>query len=407
MLPGPLTPTLQEGLVRLGGCAPFAEARRVLAFFTGTAVGVSTARRLTERAGAAYVAVQTAEVTQLEREAPVPPTGPPVQLVSVDGAMVPLRQREWAEVKTLAIGTVTRDPDRDGAGTVRTTDLSYFSRLADAEAFTRLARVETERRGTEPAGVVAGVVDGAPWCQSFLATHRPDAVRILDFPHAVEHLNEAAPACFGAGTGAASAWLGQQRHARKHDDPGDVLAALRDLPVAAATDPVAAEVARDATLGYLAARREQIRYAAFAAQGLPIGSGAVESANKRVVEARLKGTGMRWAREQVDPMVALRTAICSERWEEAWPPIARQVRAQARHQVQARRTARRPPSIPVTTMPAIPPPAATPDPALDRPTAAPEATRPQPSGRPKRVVNGRPTDQHPWKQTYQATRPSP
>jgi hypothetical protein len=47
-----------------------------------------------------------------------------------------------------------------------------------------------------------------------------------------------------------------------------------------------------AALGYLEKLREQIAYARFRALGLPIGSGMVESANKNVVEQRLKGAGM-------------------------------------------------------------------------------------------------------------------
>ena len=71
---------------------------------------------------------------------------------------------------------------------------------------------------------------------------------------------------------------------------------------------------------------DQIRYAEFQAQGYPIGSGAVESANKLVVEARLKGSGMHWARAHADPMLELRTVVCSDRWEEVWPQISQRLR---------------------------------------------------------------------------------
>ena len=84
------------------------------------------------------------------------------------------------------------------------------------------------------------------------------------------------------------------------------------------------------SLGYLEKRRDQIRYVEFQAQGYPIGSGAVESANKLVVEARLKGLGMHWARAHVDPMLALRTVVCSDRWEEVWPQISQRLREKAR-----------------------------------------------------------------------------
>jgi len=91
LLPGSLTPHLQECLVRLGVWVPsFEEARELLKAFTGVDVSEPTMRRRTEEAGAAYVAWQTAEVAWLERELPSAPPGPAKALVSVDGAMVPL-----------------------------------------------------------------------------------------------------------------------------------------------------------------------------------------------------------------------------------------------------------------------------------------------------------------------------
>src|SRR5207248_1373378 len=78
----------------------------------------------------------------------------------------------------------------------------------------------------------------------------------------------------------------------------------------------------------------------YRARGFPIGSGAVESANKVVVEARLKGAGMHWERSHVNPMLALRNAVCSHRWEEAWEQIARGLREQATEKGTARRNRR-------------------------------------------------------------------
>jgi hypothetical protein len=46
-----------------------------------------------------------------------------------------------------------------------------------------------------------------------------------------------------------------------------------------------------------------MQYPSFAAAGWPIGSGSVEIANKLVVEARLKGAGMHWARSNVNPLL--------------------------------------------------------------------------------------------------------
>ena len=261
----------------------FAAAAAELGRLKGVPVSPATARRRTEADGAVYAALQDATAAAVLAAPPPPVLGPAVQLVSVDGAHVPLVGGEWREVRTLAIGTV--GPGRQ-PGEVATTDLSYFGRLTDAAAFTRLASGEVHRRGVETAGVVAGVVDGAPWCQDVLDAHRPEAVRILDFPHAAERLTPAAVAVWGAGDRAA-AWAAERRRELGQGDPAAVLAALRALPVAGAADPAAAESVQAAVLGYLEPRLPQLRYAAFRAQGLPIGGGAVERANKVVVEARL------------------------------------------------------------------------------------------------------------------------
>jgi hypothetical protein len=60
-------------------------------------------------------------------------------------------------------------------------------------------------------------------------------------------------------------------------------------------------------------------------------SGALMVISSRVMT---KGAGMHWAREHVNPMVALRNVVCSERWQEVWPNVQMWGRAEAR---QARR----------------------------------------------------------------------
>jgi hypothetical protein len=74
-----------ESAVRLGSYMPFEPAAAMLAHFTKVEVGKDTVRRMTERAGAAYVAVQDGELARLERELPASPAGPAVQQLSVDG----------------------------------------------------------------------------------------------------------------------------------------------------------------------------------------------------------------------------------------------------------------------------------------------------------------------------------
>jgi hypothetical protein len=431
-----LTPTLAESVTRLGTWLPFTVAAEMLAHFVHTHLSEATVTRLTERAGAAYEAVQDAQAADLEQEvgpacslaahwrAIKEEVGPRIQQVSVDGAMIPLVHQQWVEAKTLVIGTV-HPPERQADGTlaIHTTDLSYFSRVADCHTFTQKATIEIVRRGTLSAGTVCGVVDGAAWEQGFLDVHCPAAVRILDWPHGVGYLANVAQALYGADTPAQQAWLAAQRETLLTEDPQVVLAKLRgirdDLTLQSGEGPpLSALAVVTESLDYLEKRVEQLRYAAFRALGYPIGSGAVESANKLVVEARLKGAGRHWASEHVNPLLALRGMACSDRWAEGWPQLTTQWRTQARAATlehrRLRQAARQVTATPQPTPPrpiagesllaevgSVPqPPAVSPAPPLPTP---PVATAPRTSTvppLPRRRTPSRPAATHPWRRPF-------
>lgn len=383
---GALTPTLQAHLSRLGSRLSFAVAASELGHLKGVTVAAATARRRTKTDGAIYARLQDVATARVLATAPPPLSGPAVQQVSVDGTMVHLTDGSWREVRTLAIGTV--GPGRT-ADTVRSSQVSYFARLTDAATFTELAAGEVHRRGVATAGVVAGVVDGAPWCQTFLDVHRPDAVRILDFPHAAQRLRAVAEAVWGDGP-QATAWAAIQRRELRDGGAATVLTAIQALPTATARDPATAAQLQAETLGYLEPRLGHMRYAAFRAAGLPIGSGMVESGNKLVVDGRLGGAGRRWAEASVTPMVALRGAVCSERWTEAWTAIA------------CARRQRRAPAAPTPVVASAASVAA----PRRRPVPAPAIGELARSG-PPTMVDGRPTAAHPWKRGLRGQPPRP
>ena len=133
---------------------------------------------------------------------------------------------------------------------------------------------------------------------------------------------------------------------------------LAELRALRAAHPQVAELATH--VSYLEQRVAQLQYPAFAAAGWPIGSGSVESANKLVVEDRLKGAGMHWTDRQVNPMLALRNAVCNDRWETTWTGLEatqRRHAAQRRCATRRRRAAARHPAparAPPTEAPAPP-----------------------------------------------------
>jgi hypothetical protein len=260
--------------------------------------------------------------------------------------------------------------------------------------------VETERRGVSVSAAVGAVTDGAEWCQGFVDFHRFDAVRILDFPHAAEHLNTIGQAAFAQDVAGQKQWLTEQLHQLKHDGPVAVLTAAQKL---AEAHPDQLELTK--ALNYLLKREAQLDYPAFQAAGWPIGDGAVESANKLVVENRLKGSGMHWSPALVDPMLALRNIAVNDRWTEAWPQIHGERRRLATQQTATRRQQRlanRPSPQPLPPSLEVPSPA-----SLTKP--GPEATLPilaTPLAPPATPVTDlpktpyRPPASHPWRKPF-------
>lgn len=351
----------------------------------GVQVSPATARRQTEQAGALALAVQTEEAQQ-KLEVSSPQAGAGRLAVSADGAYVPLLGGQWAEVRTVVVGEVEQERAANGEQEVHVRHLSYFSRMTDAETFADLAEVELRWRGVSGAQQICAVTDGADWLQGFLDLHCPQAVRILDFPHAAEHLNLLLQALSQAGMDLPADLLERLCHRLKHYGPALLLRLLWRLP--------ASVMQRDGVrehVGYLCKREAFMQYPRYRKFGWPIGSGMVESANKLVVEARLKGAGMHWQANHVNPMLTLRNAVCNERWQETWDQISKErrrqrmllckQRAQARWQEKLSRLLR----FLLRFLPAVKKPAPSPSRLL-----APAATLPGSS---------RPSAHHPWKRS--------
>ena len=348
LLAGRYTPRLQETITRLGSKLPFREAVEEVASSHHTAVSEPTCRRVTYRSGRAAEAVVRSTVEQLEKEAPDPEAAPERMQISTDGSLIHLTSGEWREVKSVAVGEFARDERKEaGEQGVKTTDISYFTRSYKAREFERYALGELHHRGLEKAATVVAVNDGAGWIQSFIDYHCPQAVRIIDFAHALGYIADAGQAVWGEGSDAFKSWFAHMAHQLSHKPPQRTLADLRLLQPKAKTDEQAAVL--DQAIHYLQSRLEMIDYPFFQHRGYPIGSGCVESGHKVVVQRRLKGAGMRWADHHVDQMLALRDLVCNHRWQEGWSQIVTQQQRQRRlKHSSAHNTEERPSNEPLT-----------------------------------------------------------
>ena len=314
---------------------PFAQASKQLSALLDIAVSPSTVRQQTQQSGRASLAIQNEQAKPLA----VCPEEPPADhmVMSADGAFVPLVGGQWGEVKLLAIGQVTvQEAGEAGAmADVNTTRLSYFARLTDVSTFSEQASAEIRRRGIDRAKAVCAVQDGAEWLVGLTQAHRHDAVRILDFAHAAGRIAAIEDLVVVAGHTLPAQWRESVLHRLKHEGPESVISEVEQVYQQVGKPEAMGEHVR-----YLRKRMASMQYPAFQKAGWPIGSGMVESGNKLVMQARLKGAGMHWKPEQVNPMLALRMNLCNERWQEGWSDSVRwneQTRSATRRRKQQHR----------------------------------------------------------------------
>lgn len=312
-----ISTALEAWLVRLNVTTTQREAAAVLTELTGLVVGMETIREHTTAVGSAVAEADTAAIDQVQATgmSAVPGEPAPGQLVvQADGAMVRYDDG-WHEVKIGVVGGVV-----DGAVTAA----SYVAAQETAEAFGPRLLAEAARRGalevvrwegpvTRPGLAVLPPVhivgDGAHWIWTLAEDHFGERTEVVDFYHAAEHVWAVARAVLGDGTPEATAWAQAGIEELHKHGGGPVHAALFALT---APSDAAAEVLR-VERGYFTTNLARMAYPDLQAQGLPIGSGAVESAAKHVVQQRMKRPGQRWSCRGGRAMLALRARFASDR----------------------------------------------------------------------------------------------
>lgn len=326
---------------------PFAQAVEEIWLGEKIQIEESVLRQTTYRHGQVAEAIERAKVESLERDMTPASAQPKQILVSADGAFIHLTTGEWREVKTMVVGEFESGWNgKKEEIEVKTGDISYFSRSYRIREFERYALAELHRRGVDNAERVVTVNDGSEWIQSFADYHIPQAVRILDFRHALDYVVAAGQAVYGENSDAFRRWYQPLPHLLKHKPPQRTIAELCLLTTKAESDDQLAVI--DHARRYLQKREKMLDYPHFRNQGYPIGSGSVESSHKGVVHSRMKQAGMRWAEPHVDPMLTLRNWVCNSRWSEEWSQVALHYWQQQRQAFRELGQRQRPTSSPIT-----------------------------------------------------------
>lgn len=299
----------------------FQEAKQVL-FDQGIELGVKVIRKLAYRYAARARVVQQSEAFCLEEA--LPSKGRRI-VVSCDGGKTRLRENKrgpktkqkrtrykgaWREPKLLIIyvldeqGKAQRsfapviDGSLNGPDAVFGLIQSYLRPLA--------LRAEDQ---------LLFVADGALWIWNrvpglvkALGLDPQQVHELVDFYHAVEHLAKVASLRKNWPAKQRKAWVKKHRRLLLKGHVSQVIEAVNELCRGRNSKAIGTE--RE----YFVKNQYRMGYARLKANNWPIGSGAVESAIRRVINLRLKGAGIFWYRENAEAMLMLRAYYKAGRW---------------------------------------------------------------------------------------------
>ncbi|MEZ4239068.1 MAG: hypothetical protein R3F59_23535 [Myxococcota bacterium] len=266
-------------------------------------------------------------------------------VVAVDGGRVNIRKRvagrprkggrkrfetDWREPKVLTVYVVGEDGKRD-----RTIASVIDATLGDADAVFRLARYHLLRLGAHKAAELTLIGDGAPWIwnraewlREALGLAPEQFNQIFDYFHVVERLGELSKTQSRWGEEGRLAWLQFQKARLKAGKIEEIEAVVQTI-----AERLPEDMRKE--WDYWSSNCEKMRYGAFRERRLPIGSGAVESSVRRVINLRMKGASITWTEEHAEGILHLRAHAKSGRWSElehavlqitGWRPTARRAR---------------------------------------------------------------------------------
>ena len=246
-------------------------------------------------------------------------------VVSVDGGRVRIREKKrgpktkkgrsryhgaWREPKLLIIHTVNAQGKTD----------KTFAPFIDAsmkgpDAVFSILRFYLEKINVSEAKKVLFVADGARWIWdrvgrlfATLGLSPERCHELLDFYHAAEHLNKVAGLQKKVKPAEKKRWFAKHRTMLRNGRTQEVIEAIKELCCRNRNRKLRTE--RD----YFVRNMNRMLYSDVAEEGLPIGSGSVESAIRRVVNLRLKGASLFWLKETAEAMLYLRAHYKAGRW---------------------------------------------------------------------------------------------
>ena len=248
---------------------------------------------------------------------------PPRVYVQIDGTGAPLRHDELkgrrgkgpdgkAQTHEIKVAAIFTEHPRPNEAPWRDLDsTTYVATDERCGPFGPMVRAEFMRRfAGQPETVALG--DGALWIWECIRVHFPWAVQIVDFHHAGERLGKLAELVFRRDT---REWKRLRRKWVNKLWNGKIDALFASVR---SVLPTKKRKTGEKALEYFDTHRNRMAYDVFRQKGYFIGSGVVEAACKTLVCQRFKCSGMHWSQPGLKHLLAIRTALLSNRFEEFW-----------------------------------------------------------------------------------------
>jgi len=328
------SPGVQRMLALVGSESSFEQGREQGALLAGLEVTAKAVERPAEAIGAdgeAHQQQHQRRAQQLELPAVYVPTLP-LLYIEMDGTGVPVVKAETedragkvegqpAHTRAVKRGCVFTQTTTDQEGRpVRDQDATtYVGAMEGVQEFGLRLYTEAWRRGWSRAERKVVIGDGAVWIWNLARQHFPGSIEIVDLYHARQHLWELSAQLFPRQPQVRKPWMGRGLKLLDQGQGEPLVKILRDL------HPDGEELVRWVRnqAEYFERNAQRMRYPAFRAQGLFVGSGVVEAGCKTVIGARLKRSGMFWTVCGANAIIALRCSRLSHRFEDYWESRSR------------------------------------------------------------------------------------
>lgn len=318
---GAVSKGMAKSLSLISIFVPFTHAKKFIGDLLGISISQTCIKDTSLKIGNKIYEANKMEAEQ-ESVSQEVAESPEVLYIQSDGAMVPIAGENKIEFKENKLGIVFSNKDLETKtgknGKKRTTikNKRFVSSLGEGVSiFKKMLFQLCIKRGLLKAKTVVFLSDGAIWLRNFKNDYIKNAIQILDWYHAVEHLWTTAHKLFGEqNKKRCETWVKELK---------DMLWDGKVQEVLESIESQALKRKRNQTplwelYNYYLSNKNAMQYNEFRKQGFYIGSGAIESANKYIVANRLKLAGMRWSKKNANAMISLRCKFFENIWDEFW-----------------------------------------------------------------------------------------